>query len=71
MRALRVGICLLLTFAVLAFGAVEEWSQAVLEVGFAFLLVLWALRIYTWRQEQILISPLLFPLAAFTVVVLV
>jgi len=71
MRALRVGICLLLTFAVLAFGAVEEWSQAVLEVGFALLLVLWALRIYAWRQEQILISPLLFPLAAFTLVTLV
>jgi len=71
MRALRVGICLLLTFAVLAFGGVEEWSQAVLEAGFSLLLVLWALRIYAWKQEQILISPLVFPLATFAAVVLV
>ena len=33
MRFFRVGICCLLAFAVLSFGAVEEWSQAVLEVG--------------------------------------
>ena len=71
MRALRVGICLLLTFAVLAFGGVEEWAQAVLEVGFAFLLVLWAVRLYAWKQEQISLSPLLFPLLAFALVVFV
>src|SRR5262249_3540243 len=71
MKALRLGIYLLLTFAVLAFGGVEEWSQAVLEVGFSLLLVLWALRIYAWKQELILISPLVFPLAAFALVVLV
>ena len=70
MRALRVGICALLTFAVLAFGGVEEWSQAVLEVGFALLLVLWVFRLYSWKQEQISLSPLLFPLLAFALVVL-
>jgi O-antigen ligase len=71
MRVLRIGICALLTFAVLAYGGVEEWSQAVLEVGFALLLVIWALRIYAWKQEQIAVSPLLLPLLAFTLVVLV
>jgi O-antigen ligase len=71
MRALRVGICLLLAFAVLAFGAVEEWAQAVLAVGFSILFVLWALRLYFWRQEQIVLSPLLFPLLSFGFVVLV
>ncbi len=69
MKPVRVGICILLAFAVLAFGGVEEWSQAVLEVGFAALLVLWAVRIFSWHQEQIILSPLLFPLLAFTLVV--
>ena len=69
MRGMRIGICALLTFAVLAFGGVEEWSQAVLEVGFAVLLVIWALRLYAWRQEQIALSPLLFPLLGFVFVV--
>jgi len=71
MRALRVGICALLTFAVLAFGGVEEWAQAVLAAGFSILLVLWAMRVYSWHQEQIILSPLLFPLLAFGLVVIV
>jgi O-antigen ligase len=68
MRILRVGICILLSFAVLAYGGVEEWSQAVVEVGFALLLLIWALRTYAWSQEAIAISPLLPPLLAFALV---
>jgi O-antigen ligase len=71
MRAFRFGICLLLTFAVLAFGGVEEWAQAVLAVGFSVLLVLWVVRLYFWHQEQIVLSPLLFPLLSFSLVVMV
>jgi O-antigen ligase len=71
MKILRVGICVLLSFAVLAYGGVEEWSQAVLEAGFVALLVIWALRTYARKQEVIAISPLLPPLLAFTLVVLV
>src|SRR5580692_5108831 len=71
MRILRVGICVLLSFAVLAYGGVEEWSQAVLEVGFGLLLVIWTLRTYASDQEAIAISPLLPPLLAFALVVLV
>jgi O-antigen ligase len=71
MKILRVGICVLLSFAVLAYGGVEEWSQAVVEVGFAALLVIWALRTYAWNQEAIVISPLLPPLLAFALVVLI
>jgi O-antigen ligase len=70
MRALRVGICALLAFAVLAFGGVEEWSQAVVEAGFAALLLLWAFRVYSRHQDQIVLSPLLFPLLAFGLVAL-
>lgn len=71
MRVLRVGTCVLLTFGVLAYGGVEEWSQAALETGFAVLLVIWALRIYTRKQEQIAVSPLLLPLAAFALMALI
>ena len=41
MRAIRGGICVLVAFAVLAHGAVEPWSEAVLEVGAAVLLLVW------------------------------
>jgi O-antigen ligase len=68
MKLLRVGICIFLSFAVLAYGGVEEWSQAVLELGFALLLVIWALRTYASNQEGIAISPLLPPLLAFALV---
>ena len=42
MRFFRLSICILIAFGILAFGGVEEWAQAVLEVGAAFLLVLWS-----------------------------
>jgi O-antigen ligase len=71
MRFFRVGICCLLTFAVLSFGAVEEWSQAVLEVGAASLLVAWAIQLYRLKAEQLSIPPEFLPLCGFALVVLV
>jgi len=41
MRFVRLGILILVAFAVLAEGAVEPWSQATLEIGAAVLLLLW------------------------------
>jgi O-antigen ligase len=69
MRFFRVGICALLAFAVLAFGATEEWSQAVLEVGAAFLLVAWAVKQYFAEAEQVPIPAEILPLCAFALVV--
>ena len=71
MRFFRVGICCLLAFAVLSFGAVEEWSQAVLEVGAAVLLVVWAIRQYRLKAELLSIPPEFLPLCAFALVVVV
>ncbi len=68
MRFVRVGICVLLAFAVLSFGAVEEWAQAVLEVGAAFLLIAWAIRQYRFKAEQLTIPPEFLPLCAFALV---
>jgi O-antigen ligase len=69
MKFLRVALCVLIAFAVLAFGAVEEWAQAGLEVGAAVLLVYWAIRLYVFQTEQIFVSPFFLPLTAFLVVV--
>jgi O-antigen ligase len=68
MRIYRVAFCALLAFCVLAYGGVEEWSQAVLEAGAGLLLLTWAFRQYRKKTEQIIVSPLLFPLAAFALV---
>jgi O-antigen ligase len=65
MRFVRVGICCLLAFAVLSFGAVEEWSQAVIEVGASLLLVFWAIRQYYLKADQLSIPVEIPPLAAF------
>jgi O-antigen ligase len=67
----RVGICCLLLFAVLSFGAVEEWSQAVLEVGASVLLGAWAIRQYRLRADQLSIPSEFLPLCVFTLVVIV
>jgi O-antigen ligase len=69
MRFFRVGICCLLAFAVLSFGGVEEWSQAVLEVGAAVLLVLWTVQQYRLKAEQVTIPSEFLPLCAFALVV--
>lgn len=70
MRLVRIGVCALIAFSVLAFGAVEEWSQAVLEVGASALLVYWAIRVYRRRSEQISVSPFFLPLTVFALLVL-
>jgi len=71
MKFFRVAICCLLAFAVLSFGAVEEWAQAVLEIGATLLLLLWAIRQYHQRAEHLVISPEFIPLCAFALVVIV
>ena len=70
MRFFRVSICCLLAFAVLSFGAVEEWSQAVLEVGASILLVLWTVRQYWLKSEELIVPPEFLPLSAFALVII-
>ena len=65
MRLLRLGLCALICFAVLAHGGVEDWARAVLETGIAILFLIWAFRFYFNEQEQPAFSPLLPPLALF------
>jgi O-antigen ligase len=62
MRAIRIGICVLVTFAVLAHGAVEPWSEAVLEVAAAVLLLVWAWKVSVGGEYKVVWNPLMWPL---------
>jgi O-antigen ligase len=65
MSFLRIGICVLATFAVLAHGAVEPWSEGVLEIGAGVLLVVWAASVWTAGETRMVWNPLLWPLLGF------
>ena len=70
MSILRFGVCALVVFGVLAHGAVEDWARAVLETGAGLLFLVWAANAYLKKEERLLISPLLPPLVALSLVVL-
>ena len=65
MKALRVGVCILVAFAVLAHGAIEAWSEAVLELGAATLFALWGVLIFRRRQGELRWNQLAGPLLGF------
>jgi O-antigen ligase len=70
MRAIRVGICVLVAFAVLFYGAVELWAQAVLAIGAAALLVVWGVRVARRREYELRGNWLLAPLGGLVLVTL-
>jgi len=51
MRIVQAGICFLVAFSVLAFGAVQLWSQTVLELGTMILFLFWA--VSALRRQEI------------------
>ena len=62
MRAIRVGICSLVAFSVVAHGAVELWSATMLEIGAASLFLLWGILATRRRQVEIRWNWLYLPL---------
>jgi O-antigen ligase len=62
MKLLRIGLCLLFAFSVLALGTVEVWSQTILEIGAAALFLWWAVVCYRNDGAKIYWSPLNWPL---------
>ncbi len=70
MKWIRIGICALAGFGVLAHGGVEEWSKAVLEIGAGLLFVVWSVIFFfsDEQEKQVFISPLLPPLGALALV---
>jgi len=65
MRELRIGLCALVGFAVVAHGVVEAWSACVLEVGAALLLLYWTWLVYRDPEAKIQWHPLNWPFLAF------
>jgi len=70
MKGIRIGICALVTFSVFAHGAVEAWSRAVLEIGAAALLLMWAVIAIRGPRVEVRWNTLLWPLAGFSAIVL-
>jgi O-antigen ligase len=62
---LVLGLCSLLIFAVLAFGAVDEWSTFVLEAGAAVLFLVWAGKQLAAGQVKLSRNPLYVPALLF------
>lgn len=69
-HVLAVGVCSVLAFGPLAFGAVQPWSICVLEVAVSFLIVIWAVREVLNGGFHIVPNPLYLPMALFAGVVL-
>jgi O-antigen ligase len=68
MSVIRGGLLFLFAFTVLAFGAVEVWSESLLEIGASVLLISWAVTLYSDKRSAIQWSPLNWPLLGFIVV---
>lgn len=66
---LLFGICGLLFFAVLSFGAVEEWSISILETGLGLLFLAWGARQVIAGELRVEASPLYAPAFLFAAVV--
>jgi O-antigen ligase len=62
---LVLGLCALLIFAVLAFGAVDEWSSFAFETGAAILFLVWAGQQLVSRQVTLSKNPLYLPAFLF------
>ena len=62
---LILGLCALLIFAVLAFGAVEKWSTFSFEAGAAVLFLVWAGKQLVSKQVKLSENPLYLPAFLF------
>jgi O-antigen ligase len=63
MTVIRVGVCALLAFAILAFGATDTIILTILEIGTAALFLWWALLVALGPTSELLWAPALWPLA--------
>lgn len=63
MKAIRIGICVVITFAVAAHGAVEGWSVGILELAAAAMFLWWGVQAAIGGVREIFWSPVLWPLA--------
>lgn len=65
LKCIRVGMCALIAFAVLSFGAVKVWGQAILELGGSVLFLLWGVLAILRREVEVHWNWLYLPLVGF------
>lgn len=70
-QCITLGLCLVLCFAILAFGAVEEWSSLTLHVLSAILFLGWVGQQIERKEALVAANPLYLPMLAFGAVVAV
>jgi O-antigen ligase len=68
MKLLRLGLCLLFAFAVLAFGSHDVWSESAVEIASALLFIWWTIGFYGAAEAKVQWSPLNWPLVGFAVI---
>ena len=64
-----VGLCALLAFAILAFGAAEYWAMCVVQVGAAALFALWVVGQLSRGRIEVHYSPLFIPAVLLAMVI--
>lgn len=69
MKLVRLGICFVLAASVVLFGGVEDWVRALIETAIGLLFLVWSVGFYFYREERLVLSPLLSPLAVFSLLV--
>jgi O-antigen ligase len=65
MKELRIGLCALLAFSVIAHGVVEAWSVSVLEISAAAFFLYWTIVFYRERDARIQWNALNWPILGF------
>lgn len=68
--ALVLGLCALLIFGILSFGAVDEWSTFAFEAGASGLFLLWAVKQIVGGRVKLSGNPLYLPTALFFLLIL-
>src|SRR5258707_1552449 len=68
MKPVRIALCALLAFGVLAHGGVEDWAIAVFETGVGLVFFLWAFFFVLFDGREVVLPSILPPLLAFACV---
>lgn len=71
MKAIRIGVCVAITFAIAAHGAVEGWSVGTLELMAAAMLLWWGIEAARGIVREIFWPPVLWPLAGLELIGLI
>ena len=68
-RAIAVGLIVIVVFTALAHGVVEPWSVLLFELMVVALMLMWVVKAVIDKSLTLVIPPLFWPLAAFTLLV--